>query len=266
MNPEMSGSRSASNGTHPDVSVIVPTRNEAENIAGLLARIYSDLPIGLDVEIVFVDDSTDETPEIIQSVAACFPLTVAVYHRSVPKGGLSGAVVAGIGLTRAPWIVVMDADLQHPPSLITQLVAQGERSIAELVVASRYADGGYSNGPVGTFRDFISCTAARLSRILFPRVLRSITDPLSGCFAIRREAIERAVHKGGEWLLQPNGFKILLELAVRCRPQGIAEVSYKFGKRNAGKSKFSLREGMRFARHVAELRTSTVPWRSGSSP
>ncbi|WP_018539959.1 MULTISPECIES: glycosyltransferase [unclassified Streptomyces] len=243
----------------PAVSLIVPTFNEAGNIDELLDVVSAAVPAGWDVEVLFVDDSTDNTPEVIEKAAGRVPIPVAVLHREVPEGGLGGAVVAGIARTSKPWIVVMDADLQHPPHLMPELVRAGERAGAELVVASRYAEGGSRSGLAGGYRMAVSGASTTLTKALFPRLLRGVSDPMSGFFAIRREAVERAGRAGEarqEGGLRPLGYKILLELAVRCRPRGVAEVPYAFGERFAGESKSTVREGLRFLRHLAELRSS----------
>jgi dolichol-phosphate mannosyltransferase len=237
-----------------DVSLVVPTFNEAANIHELLTRLAAAIPAGTRAEVVFADDSTDDTCQVIEREAAGCPLPVILHHREVPEGGLGGAVVEGIARASAPWIVVIDADLQHPPELVPALVARGEATGAELVVASRYTAGGDRDGLDGGWRKLVSSASTRLTKALFPRALSGLTDPMSGFFAIRRTAIDRA--GSAEEGLQPLGYKILLELAVRCRPRGIAEVPYAFGERHAGESKSTAREGMRFLRHLVTLRTA----------
>ena len=240
--------------TLPTVSLVVPTFNEAANIDELLSRICAALPPGGPaVEVLFVDDSTDNTPEVVRDAAMRCPIPVTVHHRSEPHGGLGGAVVEGIARTTAPWIVVMDADLQHPPHLVPELIAGGDRTGAELVVASRYADGGSRGGLAGGYRVLVSGASTFVAKAIFPRALRGVSDPMSGFFAIRREAVERGTRSEG---LRPLGYKILLELAVRCRPRGVAELPYEFGERFAGESKSTIREGLRFLRHLALLRTA----------
>ncbi len=145
----------------------------------------------------------------------------------------------------------MDADLQHPPELLPELLAAGRRSGAELVVASRYAAGGSRRGLAGRYRQAVSRASTTAAKALFPRALRGVSDPMSGFFAIRRDAVARGAEDGG---LRPLGYKILLELAVRCRPRGVAEVPFDFGERHAGESKSTVRERMRFLRHLAQLR------------
>ncbi|MEV8348584.1 glycosyltransferase family 2 protein [Streptomyces niveus] len=238
------------------VTVIIPTFNEAGNVRELLRQLTESVPSRLPCEILFVDDSTDGTPAAIAEAAQDCPFPVAVIHRDEPVGGLGGAVVEGLRTAGSEWIVVMDADLQHPPSLVTELVAAGERTTADLVVASRYVDGGSRAGLAGGYRVAVSRAATWLTKGLFPRRLRGISDPMSGFFAIRRGAV-MADADG----LRPLGYKILLELAVRCRPQQVAEVPFVFRDRFAGESKSTAREGGRFLRHLVELRTASAPAR-----
>ncbi|MBO7934340.1 glycosyltransferase family 2 protein [Streptomyces sp. S9] len=232
------------------VTIVVPTFNESANIRRLLRLITDSVPGRLPCEVVFVDDSTDDTPEVIRDAAKDCPYPVTVIHREVPAGGLGGAVVEGMKAAGSDWIVVMDGDCQHPPSLVPELVATGERSGAGLVVASRYIKGGSRAGLAGSYRVAVSRGATWLTKSLFPRRLHGISDPMSGFFAIRRSAVTADV-------LKPLGYKILLELAVRSRPRGVSEVPFVFQDRFAGESKSSAQEGMRFLRHLAGLRTAS---------
>ncbi|MFN8200868.1 MAG: glycosyltransferase, partial [Nakamurella multipartita] len=142
------------------VSVIVPTFNEAPNVAELVARVGSAVADrGADlsrVEIIFVDDSTDDTPRVIEQVARTAVLPVRMIHRTAPEGGLGGAVVEGMRTATGTWCVVMDGDLQHPPELIPVLVARGESSGADVVVASRYCGEGSADGLAGGVRRLVS--------------------------------------------------------------------------------------------------------------
>ncbi|MEV5781180.1 glycosyltransferase [Streptomyces sp. NPDC051639] len=232
------------------VTIVVPTFNEAGNVPELLRRITESVPARLPCEVVFVDDSTDDTPGVIVRAAQDCPFPVTVLHRERPTGGLGGAVVEGLRAATSDWIVVMDGDLQHPPSLVPELVGSGERSGAGLVVASRYIKGGSRAGLAGGYRIAVSRGATWLTKTLFPRRLRGISDPMSGFFAIRRSAVTADI-------LQPLGYKILLELAVRSRPRQVTEVPFVFQDRFAGESKSSAREGFRFLRHLAGLRTAS---------
>ncbi|WP_156723321.1 glycosyltransferase [Streptomyces apocyni] len=232
------------------VTVIIPTFNESANVAELLRQITESVPARLPCEVVFVDDSTDDTPQRVQEAARTCPFPVTVIHREHPEGGLGGAVVEGLKAATSEWIVVMDADLQHPPSLVPELVATGEERGADLVVASRYTKGGSRAGLAGGYRIAVSRGATYLTKSLFPRALRGISDPMSGFFAIRRGVVTADA-------LKPLGYKILLELAVRCRPGAVAEVPFVFQDRYAGESKSTAKEGLRFLRHLVELRTAS---------
>src|SRR4026209_2579847 len=105
-----------------DVSMVIPTRNEAGNIEPLLMRIHQAMK-GIAAEVVFVDDSSDETPEVIGKLQEWFPLPIKLIHRpkEARKNGLGGAVVEGFKATQGTWMCVMDADLQHPPEMIPRL-------------------------------------------------------------------------------------------------------------------------------------------------
>ncbi|KJY22221.1 dolichol-phosphate mannosyltransferase, partial [Streptomyces sp. NRRL S-444] len=212
------------------VTLIIPTFNEAGNIGELLSRLAGSLPAHLPCEVLFVDDSTDDTPAVIEKAALDLPFPVSVLHRERAVGGLGGAVVEGVKRADTDWIVVMDADLQHPPHLVPELVGEGERTGADLVVASRYIPGGSRAGLAGNYRVAVSRGATWLTKGLFPRALRGISDPMSGFFAMRRTAVTADA-------LKPLGYKILLELAVRCRPAKVAEVPFVFQDRYCGESK-----------------------------
>jgi dolichol-phosphate mannosyltransferase len=238
-------------GTAPFISLVIPTFNEAGNIGELLAQLARAVPPELPCEIIFVDDSTDDTPRVIAENAGRGPLPVSVWHRDTPAGGLGGAVAAGLRVATAPWIVVMDADLQHPPPLVPELVAAGERSGADLVVASRYISGGSRAGLDGSYRMLASRLCTLLARAVFRRQLREVSDPMSGFFAVRAASLDP-----GE--LRPFGYKILLELIVRAELTRVTEVPYRFQERFAGASKASLKEGWRFLRHIVILRISST--------
>ncbi|GGT10963.1 dolichol monophosphate mannose synthase [Streptomyces kurssanovii] len=246
--PELSATQVAEPGA---VTIVVPTYNESGNIRELLRRLTDSVPSRLPCEVLFVDDSTDDTPDVIRSAAQDCPFPVGVLHRDTPDGGLGGAVVEGMRRAGSDWIVVMDADLQHPPALVPDLVAAGERAGADLVVASRYIRGGSREGLAGGYRIAVSRGATWLTKALFPRRLRGISDPMSGFFAIRRSVVTADA-------LKPLGYKILLELAVRCRPETVAEVPFVFQDRFAGESKSTAKEGMRFLGHLTGLRTASA--------
>jgi dolichol-phosphate mannosyltransferase len=233
------------------ISLVIPTFNESANVAELLAQLDVALPAQAPCEVIFVDDSTDDTPAVIAEAARNSRLAVSVRHRQAPDGGLGGAVAMGLREASAPWIVVMDADLQHPPALVSELITAGERAGADLVVASRYAAGGSRAGLDGGFRRLASGGTTALAKAFFPRRLGPVSDPMSGFFAVRATALDADV-------LRPLGYKILLELIVRCRLGRVAEVPYQFQNRFAGESKANFGEGLRFLRHLTVLRVSSV--------
>jgi dolichol-phosphate mannosyltransferase len=240
----------------PLISLVIPTFNESANIVELLSRLAGAIPPDVPAEVLFVDDSTDDTPAVIAEASRSSRLRVSALHRDVPEGGLGGAVAMGLREAGAPWIVVMDADLQHPPAIAPALVAAGEEAGADLVVATRYAGGGSRAGLDGGFRKFASGGSTFLAKLMFPRRLRRVSDPMSGFFAVRSTALDTTV-------LRPLGYKILLELTVRCRIRQVTEVPYEFQDRFAGESKANLSEGLRFLRHLIVLRFGS--WSAGLS-
>jgi dolichol-phosphate mannosyltransferase len=230
----------------PTVTVIVPTFNEAPNVEELVARISATLN-GRSAQILFVDDSTDETPNVIRAVAAATTsIDVRLLHRENAVGGLSGAVLAGLEASTSEWCVVMDGDLQHPPEIIPTLLSAGVDERAEIVVASRYVRGGSSDGLSNLARRLVSNSSNILTRAMFPIKLRNCTDPMTGFFAVKRDAIDLRT-------LRPRGFKILLEILART-PLTVAEIPFAFGDRKAGESKASLAQGLRFLTQLGALR------------
>jgi glycosyltransferase involved in cell wall biosynthesis len=231
-----------------DVVVLVPTRHEAPNVAALAERAELALEeTGLDWRIVFVDDSDDETVAVLAGLAAVTD-RVSVLHRAPGerRGGVAGALLAGLAVAESRWVAVMDADLQHPPEVLAELFATGESAGADIVCATRNVSGGGRDG-LGAARDVISKSFATFARRAFPRRLRGVSDPMSGFFLVRRSALDPEA-------LRPTGFKILLEILVRTPGLRRAEVGYEFAARFAGDSKASLRQGMVYLRHLARLR------------
>ncbi|TQM09843.1 glycosyltransferase [Pseudonocardia kunmingensis] len=229
------------------LSVIVPTFNEAGNIAELLRQVADVLPPDLPIEVVFVDDSTDDTAEVIAAAADDCPFRVVLMKRPRPIGGLGGAVVEGLRVARAPWAVVMDADLQHPPSLIPTLLGVAETSEVDLVVATRYGEGGSRTGLGSAYRRIVSSASTALSIAALGEPAAQLSDPMSGYFAVRKAALRLDGAR-------PIGYKVLLELVLRSRLTRVAHVPFTFRARHAGRSKSTPREGVRFLRHLLALR------------
>jgi len=227
------------------VTVIVPTFNERDNVAELVARTSAALA-GWDAEILFVDDSTDDTAAEVARIAADASLPVRVIHRTENTGGLGGAVVVGLQAATGDLCVVMDGDLQHPPELLPALLARYDAGDADVVAASRYIGGGDTSGLGTAVRFGVSRVATWLTRAMFPIRLARSTDPMTGFFLVDRTRLDVAA-------LQPRGFKILLEILAR-NDLRIAEVPMEFAERRHGTSKASLRQGATFIAHLARLR------------
>ena len=240
-----------------DLTVVVPTRNEAGNIDMLVERLDAAFSAaGIEpsaAEILFVDDSDDKTPDRVLDVAARARHRVRLLHRAPGErsGGLGSAVLAGFRAAGTRWAVVMDGDLQHPPELVPELVRAGCERGSDVVVASRYRDAGDAGGLGGTTRHAVSRASTTLTKLMFPSRMRACTDPMSGMFAIRLESIDLES-------LRPNGFKILLEVLARSPKLQVSEIPFQFGERHSGESKASLREGALFARRLLGLRAATV--------
>src|SRR6266498_974401 len=230
-----------------DLSMVIPTRNESGNIEALLMRIHQALK-GISAEVVFVDDSTDETPEVIRKLQEWFPLPIKLIARPADrrKNGLGGAVVEGFQAAQGTWMGVMDADLQHPPEMIPRLLRHAQKSGADIVIGSRLAPGGDSSS-LGFTRNVISHVFALTTRIAFPQRLWNVTDPLTGFFLTKRTSVKPAE-------LKPDGFKILLEILVSHPQLKVSEVPIQFGHRNAGESKASVKETVKFFRGLYRLR------------
>jgi dolichol-phosphate mannosyltransferase len=194
-------------------------------------------------EILIVDDnSRDDTPAVAAELAKRYPLRLIV--RSHPTNGLGGAVLHGFAQARGDVLVVMDADLQHPPEKLPELIAPLLEGRADFVLGSRHVPGGSTGERWGAFRKLNSWVATVLARPF----CGPVRDPMSGFFALRRTTFERGER------LQPLGYKIGLELMCKCRVGGRAvEVPIHFAERSAGQSKLSLREQFRYLEHLSRL-------------
>ena len=228
----------------PALSVVVPTYNESGNVRPLIARIAKALG-GADFELIVIDDSTDGTERILAELARNTAY-LRVVHRPARRG-LASAVTDGIALGAGDVVCVLDADLQHPPEAVPNLVDALGRTAADVAIASRYVPGGgYAFTPL---RRAVSYVATAGARIALSRT-RRVADPLSGFFAFRRSVLDGVD-------LRPIGYKILLEILVRGRIACVVEVPYRFEARGAGESKLTLRQHLEFVRHLLAL--CTVP-------
>jgi dolichol-phosphate mannosyltransferase len=209
------------------LSVVVPTRNEAANVEPLLEKLGVALA-GIEWEAIFVDDnSTDGTPELLTRIAQSDRRVRLI--RRIGRRGLSSAVVEGALASTTPIVAVIDADLQHDERILPDLyraIADGDH---ELAIGTRYAGNG-STGEWAEDRLKISRFATALAS---PIMKTRMSDPMSGFFAVRRDILLEAAPR-----LSTVGYKILLDLvASHPRPLRLAEVGYTFGTRQHGESK-----------------------------
>lgn len=231
-------------GQQPELSLVVPTRNERGNVAALIERVHHALS-GVTHDIWFIDDSDDDTPEVIEEYTRSDP-AVHLVHRDPEQrdGGLATAVVTGMRMAQGECIAVLDSDLQHPPETLPAMLSAARN--ADIVVASRYTSGGSSGGLDGLYRQAISRGSKALASLLFRRA-RATTDPMSGFFLVRRGVIDGVD-------LQPSGFKILLEILVRGKWFHLIDVPYHFEERFDGDSKATAQQGVAYLRHLKQLR------------
>ena len=229
------------------LTLVVPTRNEAGNV-GRLVREFRESLSGIDYRVVFVDDSTDETPEVILALGE-EDERISLIHREGAErdGGLSTAVTTGIEYVSgaSEYTCVMDADLQHPPEKVREMLEIARGSEADVVVASRYAPGGDYSGLSGPVRRAVSVGSKYLAQIVF-REARKTSDPMTGFFLVRNRAISGIQFR-------PTGFKILLEILVCAPDLKVVEVPLNFRARNAGVSKATMSQGLEYLAHTASL-------------
>ncbi len=216
-----------------ELTVVVPTFNERANVERLVGKLQACLA-GVAWQAIFVDDnSPDGTAAAVKALAARDPRLQCL--RRVGRRGLAGAVVEGILASAAPYVAVIDGDLQHDETLLPQMLARLRAGEADLVIASRYAGEGASDqGLDSGLRRAGSNFANRLGRAV---LRQDVSDPVSGFFMARREVVEQVAPK-----LAVEGFKILFDLiASQPAPLRIIELPYAFREREAGGSKLDKR-------------------------
>ena len=225
------------------LALVIPTLREADNIGGLLVHIRSVLdPLKIAYEILVVDDdSRDGTWEIVSAIAQQ-DSRVRLFIRKGERG-LSGAVLYGWRHTDAAILGVMDADLQHPPELLPQLIAAIFAG-NDLAIGSRYTSGGQL-GKWNPVRKLLSAAAVCATWPIQRPGIRA-HDPMTGFFLVRRACIDGIQ-------FQPSGFKLLLEILVRGRIRSVAEVPLAFGLRSQGASKANFKVGWDYAKLLARL-------------
>ncbi|HMD78137.1 MAG TPA: polyprenol monophosphomannose synthase [Terracidiphilus sp.] len=225
------------------LALVIPTLCEAGNIGGLLGHVRSVLdPLEISYEILVVDDdSRDGTGEVVSAIALEDPRVRLLVRKG--ERGLSGAILYGWKRTDAAILGVMDADLQHPPELLPELLAAIQAG-HDLAIGSRYTTGGQL-GAWNPVRKLLSALAVWATWPIQRAGIRA-KDPMTGFFLVRRECIDRIA-------FQPSGFKLLLEVLVRGRIRSVAEVPFAFGQRYRGASKANFKVAWDYARLLARL-------------
>ena len=229
-------------------SLIIPTYNESGSVAKIVAQLAALLDeFALnDYELILVDDdSPDLTWEVAQGLTKTYP-QLQVMRRQQERG-LSSAVIRGWQVAHGKILGVIDADLQHPPEVLLKLL-QAILNGADLAVASRYVGGG-GVGDWSVVRRFLSRGAQGLGLAVCPAIVGRVTDPMSGYFMVRRQAIAGS-H------MDPVGYKILLEVIGRGDISNITEVGYVFQERESGVSKVTWKQSVEYLEHLAKLRFS----------
>lgn len=236
-----------------ELTVIVPTYNEGANVRLLAETLFGAMDSGedRDYELLFVDDSTDDTPAILAALTREYP-RVRVIRRTGERG-LGTAILRGFLEARGEVMAVMDGDLQHPPSLLPRMLARVRRGGYDLVLPSRFIPGG-SDGGLSLSRKLVSLVARWMARILLARV-RRISDPTGGFFMLKKGVVAGADLTGQSW-------KVLIEVLVKGHPARIAEIPYAFLSRELGYSKLSKKAQIDYLRHLLalflyEIRTGT---------
>jgi dolichol-phosphate mannosyltransferase len=219
-----------------ELSLVIPTFNESGNLRELLKRVDAALT-GLDWEMIVVDDnSPDGTATLAKQIANEDPRVRCL--RRVNRRGLAGACIEGMLASSAPFVAVMDADLQHDESILPQML-QKLHAGCDLVVGSRHVTGGSADEGFSAQRAAISRFATKLAQIALNA---HFSDLMSGFFMVRRDIVESCAPQ-----LTPAGFKILADIVSSApKPLKVEEVGYSFRERHAGESKFDVKVGLDF--------------------
>jgi dolichol-phosphate mannosyltransferase len=225
----------------PELSIVVPTLEERENLTPLLQGLEAVLG-GIDYEVIFVDDdSSDGTAAAAREMAQQNP-RVRVIQR-IGRRGLASAAVEGMLASSSPYLAVMDGDLQHDESVLPAMLAKLRHSSLDVVVATRDMEGSMDAMPA--HRRLISRLGRRLSTLICSA---DISDPMSGYFILTRAYLDEVAHS-----LSGTGFKILLDLTVSARrPVRLAEIPYRFRPRLHGHSKLDIVVAVEYLALVAD--------------
>jgi dolichol-phosphate mannosyltransferase len=226
----------------PELTIVVPTVDERANLAPLL-QLLEETMAGIDYEVIFVDDdSEDGTAEAAREIAQS-DARVRVVQR-VGRRGLASAVIEGMLASSAPYLAVMDCDLQHDETILPAMLEKLRSGQLDLVVATRHIEGG-SMGTMSPWRVAVSRFGKRLSTLI---CRAELSDPMSGYFVLTRSYLNEVARS-----LSGIGFKILLDLVVSSRrPVRIGEVPYKFRTRLYGRSKLDILVSLEYLELLAD--------------
>lgn len=229
--------------TLTNFSLVIPTYHEAKNITELVHRIAQINFSDRQFEVLLVDDhSQDGTVELVEQLKTEFPW-LRLIVRTTNKS-LSESVKEGFAQAKYPLLISMDADLSHPPEKIPAMLNEIAKKDVDFAIGSRYVPGGKTDEAWPLTRLLASTAAASLARIL---LWTNVKDPLSGFFAIKREKYLSGAP------LAPIGWKIGLEIMIKCHCKHIAEVPIHFSERKQGVSKINYRVARDYLRHVLRL-------------
>lgn len=250
--PAVRRSAAAGDSSAVAASVIVPTYKEGANVEPLTKRLFAALPASgpinkKNVELIFVDDNSRDGSEQTVNKLAQEGYPVRIIVRTTERG-LSSAVIRGFNEGQGEYLMCMDADLQHPPESVPTLLNALAAKDTEFVLGSRYCGEGGVDKDWPLYRRVISEGARMLSRPLTP-----LSDPMSGFFGIRRDVYKRGKD------INPIGFKIALELYVKCGCTRLAEIPFLFGVRTAGESKLSGKVIVKYVEQLVSLYQYSFP-------
>lgn len=228
------------------LSIILPTFNEKGNVKILVEKITKSFKnTRHNYEIIFADDSNDDTPEIIKGEIR---KNSRIRLVDGPREGLASALMKGFGTAHGKYICCIDADLQHPPEKILGLLEKAIATDADIVAGTRYSKGGSTMGLgslktcYGIYRRAVSLGVKYFTQIIFIQT-RKTSDPLGGFFLFKKSILEGVK-------LQPKGFKILVEMLMRTKYKKVEEVSYTFLLRENDDSKATIAQGLEYINHL----------------
>lgn len=230
------------------LTIILPTFNESNNVMPILEAIDSALKDFIyDYEILFVDDSNDDTLKVIKDAIKIYHRVRFLHREKKDRTGLATAFVAGFKKARGEYILCMDSDLQHPPEEIINILQKAIDNFSDIVVASRYIEGGSAEGLGSKYRILVSRIITRWSAwILLPSTTKS-TDPGAGMFIVRKDLVDTLSFD------KVYGFKILIDILTRAPQAKVSEYPIIFTKRENDQSKATMRQGLKFYKHIMNL-------------